>query len=102
MISFVTGSKNAGEILSGSYDKDELPLAILAFERSGDMNLLILDDEDPIEISDIIMLMDYFEFTLSNSGFMNEFASSIKNNTIKEKPKLRLIKGGLSNTGSFC
>ena len=104
MISYITGSKNTANILSGSYDKNDFPLAILAFERSGDMNLLILDDEDPTEISSIIMLMDFFEFTLSDGKFMNEFVDSIKGSVTKEKPKpkLKLIKGGLSNTGSFC
>ena len=106
MFSSLSGSINISDFFSGSLNKNDFPVALLSFERSGEMNLIILDDDDPVESSSILMLTSFFEFALSKNSWMNEFANSIKDisaDILKEKarPNLRLIKGGLSSTGSF-
>jgi len=107
MFTTLSGSINVSDFFSGSFDKNDFPVALLSFERSGEMNLIILDEGDPIESSSILMLTNFFEFALSKDDWMSEYANSVKDMSTdllkeKAKPNLRLIKGGLSNTGSFC
>jgi hypothetical protein len=99
----LSGSININDIFSNK--EEDLPIGMLIFKKDGSMSLAVTEDKDPIDLSSILMLVDFFEYALQKKEWMNMFADHIEKlgiELIKDKrPKLRLIKGGLESSGSI-
>jgi len=98
----LSGSININDIFSNK--KEDRPIGMLMFNKDGSMNLAVTDDKDPVDLSSILILVDFFEYALQKKEWMDMFADHVEKlgvDSLKDKkPKLRLIKGGLKNSGS--
>lgn len=83
--------------MSGSTD---IPLAALLFFKDGTMALSAPDCPEQ-EKSSLLITSDFFSYALTRDDWMSAFIESIKKEhtlSLEQKPRLRVIQGGLSGS----